>query len=320
MPDLHDTNTAVEFYEHRYEEGYMEEWEDLKKNQVKETLLGLGLPAKGKALDFGCGTGVFTRIIKDTLPGWEVYGVEISKIATQIANRQHPDCIFFTADDGKKYEHQFDLLFSHHVLEHVQDLGETFAIIDSYLKPHSSQLHILPCGNPGSYEYNIAALKVNGIEKEKDNRFFFEEPGHLRRLTTDEFVKWENRIGFQLKEHFYANQEAGAINWITKASPRFVKRLTNTETAVNSDARNQLTALRKKLLPLTYLQFSYSKYWRTKTKLKKKGKDYLLMAVLFFPSIVSRYFYNKFEKKAAEEWALHKKDSNGSEMFLHFSR
>ena len=39
MPDLHDANVAVEFYEHRYEEGYMDEWEALKKKQVKEAVL-----------------------------------------------------------------------------------------------------------------------------------------------------------------------------------------------------------------------------------------------------------------------------------------
>ena len=320
MPDLHDASVAVEFYEHRYEEGYMDEWESLKKKQVKEVLLGLGLPEKGKALDFGCGTGVFTRIIKDTLPGWEVYGVEISKMAVQNASRKNPDCTFFIADDGKKYEHQFDFLFSHHVMEHVQDLEETFSIINSYLKPHSSQLHILPCGNPGSYEYNIVQLRKNGIEKDKDNRFFFEEPGHLRRMTTDEFSAWEKKIGFELGENFYTNQYAGAINWITKASPRFVKKLTNSNEAIDQPAANQLEKLRKKLLPLTYLQFSFSKFWLTKNKWRKKGKDYLIMAVLFLPSLVAKIFYDRIEKKAADEWAKHKTEKNGSEMFLHYTR
>jgi SAM-dependent methyltransferase len=320
MPDLHDTSVAVEFYEHRYEEGYMDEWEALKKQQVKEVLMGLGLPEKGKALDFGCGTGVFTRIIKDTLPAWEVYGVEISKVAIKNASRKFPDCTFFTSENGKSYEHQFDLLFSHHVMEHVQSLEETFNIINSYLKPHSSQLHILPCGNPGSYEYNIAILKKNGIEKDRDNRFFFEEPGHLRRMTTDEFAKWESKIGFELKKSFYANQKEGSINWITKASPRFVKKLTNSRDAVDQSATLQMKKLRKKLLPLTYLQFSYSKFWLTKTKRRKKGKDYLIMAVLFLPALVSKYFYDQMDKKAHEEWASHKTETNGSEMFLYFSR
>ena len=53
MTDLHNKDVAIEFYEDRYEKGYMEEWDDLKKKKVKEVLLDLNLPPKGKALDFG---------------------------------------------------------------------------------------------------------------------------------------------------------------------------------------------------------------------------------------------------------------------------
>ena len=63
-PNLTDKETAVEFYDKRYEEGYMEEWDDNKKQKVREVISSLNLPVKGKALDFGCGNGVFTNIIK----------------------------------------------------------------------------------------------------------------------------------------------------------------------------------------------------------------------------------------------------------------
>ena len=97
MEDLHNKEKAIDFYDARYEEGYMEEWDELKKSKVKEVLLQLNLPQKGNALDFGCGNGVFTRIIKDVLPQWEVYGVEISKIAVANAQKKHKDCVFFEA-------------------------------------------------------------------------------------------------------------------------------------------------------------------------------------------------------------------------------
>src|SRR5258705_6505115 len=222
MIDLHDKKIAVEFYEDRYEKGYMEEWDDLKKIKVKQVLSQLQLPSTGKALDFGCGNGVFTRILKDALPEWEIFGVEISATAVQNASKRIPGCIFFEANESEKYKNQFDLLFSHHVIEHVQNLDETFETINVYLKLHSSQLHILPCGNKGSYEYDIVVSKKNGIDKEKENRFFYEEQGHLRRLTSDSFAFYEKKIGFDLKKEFYSNQVYGAINWITKTSPRFV--------------------------------------------------------------------------------------------------
>jgi SAM-dependent methyltransferase len=320
MTDLNNKETAIEFYEDRYEQGYMEEWDELKKQKVKEVLLSLSLPEKGKALDFGCGNGVFTKVIKNVLPHWEVYGVEISKTAINNAAVKNPDCIFFSASETEAYQHQFDFLFSHHVIEHVQDLNETFDIINSYLKPESSQLHILPCGNTGSFEYEITSLKKNGIEKEKGNRFFYEEPGHLRRLTTDEFTKFENKLGFTLQDEFYSNQKDGAINWITKSSPRFVKKLTSLIDAKDKEAEKKLSALKRKLLPLTYLQFPYSKFFELSTKWNKRISDYLFLTILFIPSRISLLFYKAWDKKAVDEWESSKKNNKGSEMFLFFKR
>jgi len=271
-------------------------------------------------LDFGCGNGVFTRIIKDLFPAWDVYGVEISKIAVQNAAKKFPDCTFFTADEANRYKNQFDFLFSHHVIEHVQNLSETFEIIKSYLKPLAYQLHILPCGNAGSYEHHIVTLLENGIEKNRGNRFFFEEDGHLQRLTTDEFVDYEKKIGFQLKKDFYSNQQLGAINWITKSSPRFVKKLTNPDRAKDDKAAKELSAIRKKLLPLTYLQFAYSKFWDIKNKWKKGASDYLKLIFLFIPAMISKPIYKSYQKRATKEWEQHKTERNGSEMYLFFVR
>lgn len=320
MKDLHDKDIAIKFYEDRYEHGYMEEWDELKKSKVTEILTLLNFPQKGKALDFGCGNGVFTRLIKNVLPGWEVYGVEISKIAVYNARKKNPDCVFFEANEADNHMAQFDFLFSHHVIEHVQDLNETFELINSYMKPVSSQLHILPCGNPGSYEHNICLLKKNGIEKEKANRFFFEEPGHLRRLTTAEFCAYEEKINFTLQKEFYSNQHFGAIDWITKSSPRFVKKLTDSDNAVDKEAAEKLKELRKKLLPLTYIQFPFSKYSDIKNKWKKRVIDYVILLILFIPAMVSKYFFNAWQKKSRLEWASGKKEQNGSEMFLFFTR
>ena len=320
MPDLYHKETAVAFYDKRYEDGYMEEWDALKKNKVREVLSQLNLPAQGKALDFGCGNGVFTKIIKVLLPNWEVYGVEISKIAIQNAAGKLKDCNFFSNEESGNYVNQFDFLFSHHVIEHVQDINETFTTINSYLKPDSFQLHILPCGNKGSYEYEICMLKKNGIETQKGNRFFFEEPGHLRRLTTEEFVNHEKAFGFSLKKEFYSNQYSGAINWITKSSPRFVKKLTSFENAVDTTALKKLKKLRNKLLPLTYLQFPYSKYMEIKNKWHKKPLDYIKLVAFFFPALVAKPFYLSIHKKAVTEWRNRKTEIAGSEMFLFFTR
>lgn len=320
MKNLHDKKVSEEFYDTRYEEGYMEEWDEGKKNKVREIIKGLELPAQGKALDFGCGNGVFTILLKECLPAWEVFGVEISKVAVANAQKKYPSCHFFLADEAATHYKAFDLLFSHHVIEHVQNVSETFRTINLYLKDNAHQLHILPCGNAGSLEYRISQWIKGGIEKEKGNRFFFEEPGHLQRLTSKEFEAYEARIGFRLVQGYFANQYHGAVNWITKSSPRFVKKLTNFTAATDDDARQELKALRKKLLPLTYLQFPYSKFWEIKSKWRKKAKDYALLSGLFVPAQFSKIVFDNLEAEAAKEWQEKKHDAKGSEMYLFFKR
>ncbi len=318
--NLKEKHTATNFYDQRYLDGYMEEWDFAKKLKVKEVILQLGLPNQGFALDFGCGNGVFTNIIKEVLPEWEVYGVEISQIAVNNAAAKFTNCHFFQADDSLKHLKKFDFVFSHHVLEHVQDMNEAISVINGYLKPKASQLHILPCGNEGSLEHQICMYHKNGIEFDKENRFFFEEPGHLRRLTTNDLSQLMHVFGFQLLKEYYTNQYDGAVNWITKSSPRFVKKLTNPANGKDDNSVQALQGLRKKLLPLTYVQFPYSKFWMIKSKWHKSFIDFIKLAFLYIPSVISKFTFDKLDKLAVEEWQHRKTDRAGSEMFLFFKR
>jgi len=63
-------------------------------------------------------------------------------------------------------------------------------------------LQILPCGNPGSLEHTIASLAKNGIDT-ISGRFFFEEPGHLRRLNTRQMDSIAFRYMFRQSKVYY---------------------------------------------------------------------------------------------------------------------
>ena len=93
---LYDKQTAISFYQSRHSNGYMLEWPDEKKQRVHEVIQDLHLPASGDALDFGCGNGIFTSVLKRALPtDWKVYGTDISNVAIENARRRNSDCIFF---------------------------------------------------------------------------------------------------------------------------------------------------------------------------------------------------------------------------------
>ena len=180
---LYNFRQSAEFYEESYKRGYMDEWPLKKKQRVIEIIRGLQLPEKGDALDFGCGNGILTEIVRQVLPAWNVYGTDISITAIEHAKARYPDCCFFHLEDNHCKDKKFDFLFTNHVLEHVYSLQETLKKIVDFLKPTSFMLHLLPCGNKGSFEYRICLLNREGINRKMGNRFFFEDHSHLRRLT-----------------------------------------------------------------------------------------------------------------------------------------
>jgi 2-polyprenyl-3-methyl-5-hydroxy-6-metoxy-1,4-benzoquinol methylase len=183
--DLLDANQSKAFYDRRYSDGYMDEWPAEKKQRVLELIRGHGLPTSGEALDFGCGTGVFAEVIQQALPHWKVSGCEISETAIKIAAKRFPSMEFFLLGDSlPASNHKFDFIFSHHVFEHVPSVADTCGQIRSMCKPGGTVLLVLPCGNEGSLEWKICHLRRNGIDTSRGNRWFFEDPGHLRRLTT----------------------------------------------------------------------------------------------------------------------------------------
>src|SRR5262249_20699295 len=72
MSDLHDLQNSMAFYEARYQQGYMEDYSPEAKQRIFDVIRALDLPREGAALDFGCGNGVLTDIIRQALPNWKI--------------------------------------------------------------------------------------------------------------------------------------------------------------------------------------------------------------------------------------------------------
>jgi len=317
---LYNQKQAIEFYEDRYEEGYMDEWPIEKKGEIFEVIQDIPLPAKGDALDFGCGNGVLTEIIRKALPSWKIYGTDISKKALSNARLRYTECKFFEATCPDFTQKKFDFVFTHHVFEHVFNLIKVFNQMNKYLKPESSMLHILPCGNKGSYEYNICQLRKDGINVELGNRFFFEDEGHVRRLTTVDFCNLCETKGFKLQQEYYSNQYYGAINWITNSNPVFVLRFSDNTQAINKKAKQKLRKIRFYLIFLTVLRLPAQIVTKLLFKKQKKIKHYLLL-LLGMPIYVFSLPFDKYwKRKARAEWDAKKLEPNGSEMYLYFKR
>jgi SAM-dependent methyltransferase len=319
--DLHDPAAAIAFYEDRYEHGYMDAWAREKKEQVREVIRGLELPPAGAALDFGCGNGVLTEVLRQALPaGWTVHGTDISEAALANARRRYPRCTFVSADDAAASGAAFDLVFTHHVLEHVHDLAVVLAQIDDLLKPTAAVLHILPCGNEGSFEHTVCRLRSDGIDPVLERRFFFEDAGHLRRLDTATLTALYAEFGFTLVGESYTNHHDGAIDWITREAPGFVLRFADPAAAIDEDARRALLRLRLRLGLLWATRFPAAFVESRLRKTRRTPRDlvFLLLGLPLYP--FTKPMDIVLKRRAAAEWRRRRTDRRGSEMFLFFQR
>lgn len=318
---LRDREASRAFYEDSYEHDAMASWTEDMKRRIRELVRSLELPAAGTALDYGCGSGALTEVLREALPpGWKVRGADISSTAIGKATRRFPRCEFFTLEDGRLPAGAFDFVFTHHVLEHVYDLEKSLDEIAGSMKPVSSMLHILPCGNEGSFEHGIAALRADGIDRELHNRFFFEDEGHVRRVTTDELAALCAKRGFALAREYYANQRFGAVDWITGRDGAFIRMLTDASEASSAAARRRLARLRLGLLGLRALRRPVAVVERRARKKGRSPRDWLLMVGGMPFYALAKPVDACVRRAAMREWELRKTDRGGSEMYLYFTR
>ena len=317
---LGDPEEAQRFYEARYQDGYMETWPAWKLERVRELISRLPLPETGEALDFGCGNGVFTRVLVDALPGWSIFGTDISKTALANAQASVSGASFFCLDETREYSNRFDFVFTHHVLEHVAELDDALEEIDGLLKGQSAVFHILPCGNPGSFEHNLCLLRAGGIDAGKGGRFYFEDVGHVRRLRSDDLVSRYTTRGFSLVRESYACQEAGAIEWITAAGTGFVARLTDPDAAVDASAKQRLRSLRRKLLPVAFVREVKRQFEYRIRQGNLRAVTYLKLFMALPICLVGWFVERSVLAASRREWVTRNRESGGSEMYLFFVR
>jgi SAM-dependent methyltransferase len=84
------------------------------------------LPATGKLLDIGCGNGATLRNFSRALPGWELYGCELST-ATLDELRRIPNFKHLYTTAPAEIGERFPLVSMIHTLEHLQRPGEALS-------------------------------------------------------------------------------------------------------------------------------------------------------------------------------------------------
>jgi ubiquinone/menaquinone biosynthesis C-methylase UbiE len=180
-----------DFYNRRYEQGYMHGWYDVyeicRVYTVKKVLNRLTATGFSPAsiLDYGCGEGRYIGELKRIFPSARVVGCDISETALDIGKRAFPEATFTSMQDETVgyADGSFDLVISIEVLEHVQDVAKAAHEVARLLRVGGLALITTPCANRFSGEWFKTALR-SGFEPSHDGygRFYLDEPGHLRRL------------------------------------------------------------------------------------------------------------------------------------------
>lgn len=103
----------------------------------------LGLPGRGRLLDFGCANGVLLRRFREFRPGWALTGVEISDRHRPAVEAAAPGARFF-GDGRTQFDHRFDLIVLNHVLEHIPGPAATLTALARQCAPDGALCVVVP--------------------------------------------------------------------------------------------------------------------------------------------------------------------------------
>lgn len=306
-------------YDDKYSKGYMEGWPRWKKRRISRLISKLGLATSARVLDFGCGKGEFTNVIKQTIPTFHVEGTDISTEALKLARKSCPHCLFFEFLTENFIEEKYDLVFTHHVLEHVEDLDYTINQIAKVCCNGGKVVNVLPCGDKGSIEHLICTWRVDGFDSRFGNRMFFEYSGHLRRLTSNELIIKFKEKNLFIEKIFFSNVFFGSIEWITASDEKLIKKITEIKNLKKRLYALPLLLFRFILISIYYCRWPMLKIRKFYLNFNKrtKNKFYFLITVLFFfPSYIFNaliLWLSSFEYLILKKWS-------GSEMYLIFTK
>ena len=178
------------------------------------------LPKPGTVLDLGCATGLFLEVLESK--GWDVYGVDISEFAVNIAREKFKDKIANNTIENSNFpENYFDLITMWDFLEHVSDPKKVIALCRKILKPKGFLMLTTP--DIGSLMAKITGERWMGY-KEKEHIFYFSRQTIKYLLLEYGFViKKMQYTGKYVSIDLLIDRLYSYVPWLSRIISKFIK-------------------------------------------------------------------------------------------------
>jgi SAM-dependent methyltransferase len=139
--------------------------------------------ATGRVLDVGCATGFFLEVAAEA--GWDVYGVELSTYAAELARDKFGDRVFSGTLEQAAYPDEFfDLVMLSDIIEHVPDPRSFLREVRRVLRPGGVVALVTP--NSESMSARLMGRHWNHFNAE--HLHYFSPAAITRLLVTSGFV------------------------------------------------------------------------------------------------------------------------------------
>jgi len=158
------------------------------------------LSHKGRALEIGCGEGWMLAALRSE--GWSVVGVERSVASGRFAATENRLPLLVGGLEAFKPVPTFDLIFMHHVLEHLPDPLTTLRHSAALLRPGGSLLVVVP--NLASWQFRFA----------RAGWFHLDVPRHLTHFTPAALRHALNRVGLRIENIRFVSIDQDPFGWL----------------------------------------------------------------------------------------------------------
>lgn len=164
---------------------YIEEKEDIISTFKKRLDVIEKYKKSGKILDVGCATGFFLKLAKSR--GWDVYGTDMSKFASEYAKKKGGLRNIFYGDLKKvKFkDNMFDVITMFDVIEHLPDPKNTLKHIYKLLRKNG--LIVITTPDSGSIVAKLLGRRWEEFRRAREHTYFFSKKTLFKMLKKTDF-------------------------------------------------------------------------------------------------------------------------------------